>query len=163
MKDNSFKPLPILERHNCFACGHDNPSGLRMEFFTDETRVASELTVPGHMRGWNEIVHGGILSTILDEVMSWGAIYLLKRVILTKSATVDYIKPVFIGGKLRAESRVFEVTGEREAIMEGMILDEAGVIRTKAKGTFALLTPEAGIRLKVVDENALKDLWPLIS
>ncbi len=163
MNEKTYKPLPILESHDCFACGHTNPSGLQMEFSTDETSVISELMVPGHMRGWNTIVHGGIVSTILDEIMSWGAIYLLKRVILTKSVTVDFIKPVLIDKKLRAESRVLERVSEREAIMEGAIRDEAGVIRAQAKGTFALLTPEVGIRMKVVDENALRDLWPLLS
>ena len=163
MNDNTYKPLPILEGHKCFACGHMNPSGLRMEFSTDETCLISELTVPGHMRGWNKMVHGGIVATILDEIMGWGAIYLLKKVILTKSVTINFVKPVIIDTKLKAESRVLEIVSDREAVMAGTIFDEAGTILAEAKGIFALLTPEVGIKLKVVDENALRDLHPLIT
>jgi len=63
--------------------------------------VFSWLKVPDHLFGWDNLVHGGILSTILGEIMSWSALYLLKEMILTKSMTVAFVKPVFEGWSLR--------------------------------------------------------------
>ncbi len=160
-KEN-YKTLPIFESHNCFACGHMNHSGLQMEFFTDETSVFSKLKLPSRFCGWNNLVHGGIVTTILDETMGWSAIYLLKKVVLTRSITIDYLKPVFVDTELKAEGKVLKVVSEREAIIEGIIYNEEGDVCTRSEGTFSLLTPEAGIKLKVVDENALKDLQPLL-
>ena len=81
------------------------------------------MAVPGHMIGWQGVVHGGILSTLLDEVMSWGAIFLTRRFILTKTMTVNYHKPVFAGDKLRVESSIENRNSERECVMNGRIIN----------------------------------------
>ena len=93
-KNNDPKHLPNRETHNCFGCSPINASGLQMKFSTDESTVFSRLTVPDHLCGWDRLVHGGVISTILDEIMSWTGIYMLKQITMTKSMTVDFIKPV---------------------------------------------------------------------
>jgi acyl-coenzyme A thioesterase PaaI-like protein len=50
------------------------------------------LTVPEHLCGWSKMVHGGVVTTILDEIMSWSALYLLKKVIVTRTMTIEFIK-----------------------------------------------------------------------
>ena len=59
--------LPNSKTHNCFGCSPINPSGLQMEFYANDSFVFSEVTVPQHLCGWNNLIHGGVLSTILDE------------------------------------------------------------------------------------------------
>jgi acyl-coenzyme A thioesterase PaaI-like protein len=55
----------------CFACGQDNPHGLRLQFQTAQTGESSTEWVPGSFtEGFQGIVHGGIISTVLDEAMS---------------------------------------------------------------------------------------------
>jgi acyl-coenzyme A thioesterase PaaI-like protein len=90
VQDN-FKQLPNNRDHNCFGCSPVNSSGLQMTFYTNESAVYSNTTVPNHLCGWNNLVHGGVLTTIMDEIMSWAAIYLLKQVPMTKSITVDFL------------------------------------------------------------------------
>ena len=67
----TLKPLRNRRDHHCFACGPQNPHGLKMTFYTDERSVYSWVTVPGHLRGWDNLIHGGVISAILDEIMSW--------------------------------------------------------------------------------------------
>ncbi|MBU0697911.1 MAG: PaaI family thioesterase, partial [Proteobacteria bacterium] len=102
------RELPPLDNHKCFGCSPRNPSGLRMKFYTNDKSLFSSLTVPDHLCGWDRFVHGGVIATILDEIMSWSAITLLKRIILTKSMTIDFVKPIFIGNRLTAEGKVLE-------------------------------------------------------
>jgi hypothetical protein len=64
-------------------------------------------------------------STILDEIMSWAALYLLRRIILTESMTVEFIKPVIIGETMEAGGGVLELKGRRDAIIEGVITNSA--------------------------------------
>lgn len=54
----------------CFVCGRDNPVGLKLRFFEEpeDQRVRADFTVPDEYQGYPGIVHGGIVSTILDEV-----------------------------------------------------------------------------------------------
>jgi uncharacterized protein (TIGR00369 family) len=95
-----------------------------MTFYTDEAAVYSKITVPDHLCGWNNLVHGGVLTTIMDEIMSWAAIYLLKRVPMTKSISVDFLKPVYVGNPLKAEGTILDNKGKHEALMEGRIYNK---------------------------------------
>jgi len=155
-----FYPLPIQDSHLCFACGPANAAGLKMRFFANQDSVVSWLTVPDHLQGWNKLVHGGVTSTILDEIMSWAAIHLLKTIILTKSMRVEFRKPVFIGQPLRAVGRVVEIKNEREAVMEGLLYGPEDEVCAEARGNFALLKPKVARKLGIVDEQALRDLLP---
>lgn len=157
-----MKQIPNRGYHKCFGCGPANPSGLQMKFFTDEVSVFSPVAVPDHLVGWDNLVHGGVLSTILDEIMSWSAIYLFKKLILTKSMTIDFIKPVFQGMELKAEGNVFEKRSNKEAVMQGRIYNAMGALCTKSKGTFALLNPKVARKLKLFSAEALKDFEPIL-
>ena len=67
--------------HNCFGCGPGNDAGLKMEFYTnrDRSSVYAWLTIPDHVCGWGSVVHGGIVTTILDEAMGWAAATLTRQ------------------------------------------------------------------------------------
>ncbi len=148
--------LPNSETHNCFGCSPINPSGLQMKFYANDLRVFSEVTVPQHLCGWNNLIHGGVLSTILDEIMSWSAIYLLKRITLTKSMTIDFLKPVYIDQILRAEGNVLEVRDKHEAVMEGRLLNSDGTICTRSTANFAIFSPAVAKRLGIADQEHLR-------
>jgi len=154
----NLKQIPNRDDHNCFACSPGNSSGLKMEFHTDEKKVYSWVTVPEHLCGWENIAHGGIISTILDEIMSWSAIYLTKRIIMTKTMSVDFLKPVIIGNELRTEGELCERLNEREAVMKGSIYNSRGEMVARSKGTFALFTPDAIRKMGIMDEKAIDTL-----
>ncbi|HHP7235567.1 MAG TPA: PaaI family thioesterase [Desulfobacterales bacterium] len=158
--ENDYKLLPVQDDHMCFACGPANPAGLHMRFLAGRDRVVSRLTIPGHLRGWSNLVHGGVLSTILDEIMSWTAIHLLRRVILTKSMTVNFKKPVYVDTPVKAEGRILRVNAEREAIMEGLLYSPENQLSASATGTFVLIKPRVALKMGIVDETALQGLIP---
>ena len=155
-KPTSYKQLPNNRDHNCFGCSPTNPSGLQMAFWADDSTVTSNVTVPEHLCGWNNLVHGGVLSTILDEIMSWATIHLLKQIPMTKSMSVDFIKPVYVGNPLTVQGSVLERTGRREALMEGKILNADDVCCARATGTFAVFSPAVARRLNITDEESLR-------
>jgi uncharacterized protein (TIGR00369 family) len=150
-----FKQLPTSDTHNCFACSPVNSAGLHMNFFTHAEAVYSRVTIPEHLCGWNNVAHGGVVTTILDETMSWAAMYLLKRVSLTQAMTVEFIKPVTISTLMEAESRVVELQGKRDAIIEGVLTDSDGKVCATSKGTFKTFSPDVAKRLKIADDNLL--------
>ena len=144
------------EGNRCFACGPENPHGLYMTFYTDEEALYSWVQPPEHMCGWENIVHGGIQGTIMDEVMGWAAVFLTKRIALTKQTTLSFIKPVlFDQGELLAESRVLKHSNEREVIMEGKIYQGSSEPCVIAQGTFGLFKVEDIRRLGLMDETSI--------
>ena len=73
--------MELWDDSKCFACGKSNPIGLKLEFEISEggRRVKTECLPNPWFQGWSNIVHGGIIATILDEAISrigtviWGA------------------------------------------------------------------------------------------
>jgi len=55
----------------CFACGQDNPIGLKLKPVYDGEKVRAEFTPGEYHQGWNNVVHGGILYTLLDEATAY--------------------------------------------------------------------------------------------
>jgi uncharacterized protein (TIGR00369 family) len=127
-----------------------------MTFFTDGQAVYSRLRVPEHLCGWSNIVHGGVLTTILDEIMSWSAIHILKRIALTHSIRVEFLKPVQVGSELRAEARVQEADGKNDAVTAGVIYDPRGDPCARATANFKVFSPAVARRLGIADEASIQ-------
>jgi uncharacterized protein (TIGR00369 family) len=101
------------------------------------------------------VAHGGVISTILDEIMSWTAMYLLKRVSLTQTMTVEFMKPVTVSTSMEAEGRLLELKGRRDAVMEGFLYNSDGNVCAQSTATFKTFSPAVAKRLKIADNNLL--------
>lgn len=59
----------------CFACGQGNPIGLKLKFTWDGKTARAEFTPGKFHQGWSGVIHGGIISCVLDEAMSYAALF----------------------------------------------------------------------------------------
>jgi uncharacterized protein (TIGR00369 family) len=135
-----------------------------MKFYTDEERVYSWVTIPVHMGGWNNIAHGGILSTILDETMGWAGIYLLEQLTLTKTMTVDFIKAVVVGEQLRVEGSIEERVGKREVVIGAALYNLEDQLCASSKGVFTLLSLPLAKRIGIMNDAFEKSFYePLMN
>jgi len=155
-KNGNLKPLANKENHDCFGCSSTNSCGLQMQFYTDGEALYSWLTVPRHLCGWDDLVHGGVLATILDEIMSWTAIHFSKKFSVTNAMSFEFHKPVHIGEEIRAEGRVLEFRRKREVVVEGNLYKGENTLCVKSAGTFRLFTAEAMVRLGNMREEMIK-------
>ena len=64
--------MGIENNDNCFVCGMKNPYGFQVkpEIKNGGEFVYIGCTPPEHLQGWANILHGGILSTLLDEAIT---------------------------------------------------------------------------------------------
>lgn len=173
-KDNSIfseserperKLLPVLDL-KCFGCGSENEHGLKMRFETDGSRLYSSLIIADHLRGWSNLAHGGVIASILDEMMSWTAICLSERLILTKKMEVEFLRPVLINEKIIVEGWSDEIIKDRTAIISAKIMDTKGNELARSKGHFALLKKSSFDRLGITIEhlpNSLETLLEIVA
>lgn len=152
----NYQTLPNSSDHYCFGCSPVNPSGLQMNFSADRDTVISQVTIPDHLCGWSNIAHGGVLTTILDEIMSWAALHFIKRITMTKSMNMEFIKPVYIRTPLKAEGKVLEIMGKHEAVMEGILYNDKGAACAKSTANFAIFSPKIAQRLGIADDHSLQ-------
>jgi uncharacterized protein (TIGR00369 family) len=134
-----FVALPPQEDHACIACGHANPHGLRMEFECDGEVLRSRTSIPLHLCGWRGVAHGGVLATVLDEVMANAVIVLLDRLAVTVEVRVSYVRPVPTGAPVTAQARISGRSRPDRAEATAELRDARGKLCAQAHGTFALL------------------------
>jgi uncharacterized protein (TIGR00369 family) len=130
-----------FEPHRCFACGELNEHGLRLQLHADETGCWTELTLDERFQGWESVAHGGIVATILDEVMAWSVIGRGTWGV-TARLNLSFRKPISTGRAIRAEGWVTE-DRRRTIRTEGRVLDaETGTVLATGEGTFMAAPPD---------------------
>ena len=124
-----------IRPHNCFACGELNEIGLHLQLNLEPDRCWTELVMPRRFEGWEGIIHGGILCTVLDEVMAW-TLVVHDNWGVTARMSIDFCKPVIVGQSIRAEGWIKEAR-RRIQVTAGRIVDaETGVELATAEATY---------------------------
>jgi acyl-coenzyme A thioesterase PaaI-like protein len=91
--ENIFEQDP---QFNCFGCAHKNDTGLKLEFFYDEDaeEVFSITTLGNQYASFTGIVHGGIISTVMDDIAFWTMFQSVKKFALTTKMETEFKQPV---------------------------------------------------------------------
>ncbi len=90
---NPFDHIPGFK---CFACNPGHETGLRLRFFARGEEVFAKFTPRSDLTGMPNLLHGGIQSTLLDEVMWWAAFHVTQRICLTQTMTTNLLAPVWL-------------------------------------------------------------------
>ena len=131
----NLKPVTRTAQNRCFGCGQANPSGLQLEFLLAEDGSLHCLTtVPDRFEGPAGYLHGGIIATLLDEVLS-KSVRALGRTAMTRHLEIDYLRPVPSGAPLRMVGRLVRSEG-RKHWTEAKIVSARGHILAEGKGLF---------------------------
>lgn len=145
-------PQPVM--NYCFACGKDNPEGMKLQFHIDEeTRhTVCEFTLSRRYQGPPGHAHGGIIATILDEAM--GKVNKLHKVVaLTKDMKIEYIRPVPLEQKLTVIGREKEIS-TRQHINVAEIRNEKNEVLARSTGTFVPIDMNRFARFMTSDPTA---------
>jgi len=124
-----------ISPHHCFACGTLNAHGMHLELHVERGRSWVELTYEQRFQGWDGIAHGGILATILDEVMAW-ALVGEDNWGVTARLSIDFKRPVTVGQLIRADGWI---TRSRRRVVdtEARVIDVAtGDVLATATGVY---------------------------
>ena len=136
-----------FEPHHCFACGELNEHGLHLELHVDAEGCWTELTLEPRFQGWESVAHGGIVASILDEVMAWSVIGRDTWGVTARLA-IAFHKPIPIGRHIRGEGWVTE-DRRRTFRTAGRILDrETGEVLATGEGAFVAAPPDQLAALK---------------
>ena len=84
-----------------------NPIGLRMEVSFHDNQAYSRLSLKREFQGWSDIVHGGVMATILDEIMAHAVLHYVGQAVTT-SLQVTYRVPLKVGEEFEAIGYVAE-------------------------------------------------------
>ena len=137
---------------DCFVCGRKNPRGLYMTFYDNgESEVYSEYTVSELYQGYPGVVHGGVVSAMLDEVVA--RVSFIKdphHFMMSVTLQVKFRHPVPTETPLKIVGRLVKLRGRLGKAMGQIILPD-GQIAAESEMTLADLPAELTAETKLAE------------
>jgi len=138
-KEDAKRYLPTYER--CFVCGQGNPAGLGVRFFIEGAKVKAEFVPTKAHMGYEGIVHGGIVSALLDEIMGWPLSLKNGRLCISVEIKIRFKRPLHVGQRYIVSGEAVEDT-RRLWEGRGEIRDEQGLLYAEGWGWYFPLSEE---------------------
>ena len=135
----------ILKYSNCFVCGDQNSHGLAARFYYDRGKAVTKVIASEDYEGYRGIYHGGVISSLLDEVMI-KAILAEEKYAVTVELTVRYLAPVNVGDEITFTGKVIKTRG-RVSFTEGEATGTDGRVFATSTGKYVEADPELKQRL----------------
>jgi acyl-coenzyme A thioesterase PaaI-like protein len=142
-------PLAVRDDHYCFGCGGLNPYGLHLHFYRNEdgNGVWAPWTPVREHEGFTGIAHGGIITTVMDEVMGW-ALYAEDIWAVTGRLAVAFRRPVEIGVPTRAIARIEHDFGRKLDLVAAIRRASDDALLADATAAFVRVPPERAAEWK---------------
>jgi len=120
--------------HSCFVCGESNAAGLRLRLQTDGRIVQTQFSPKPEHTGFKGVMHGGLIATVLDEVMAWACVVRARRFAFCAEFTVRFLQPIPPGEEIIAtaeltanrKNRIFETKGDLRNLSGGILAEANG-------------------------------------
>ena len=120
----------------CFACGPRNPIGLKLTFREENDTYVSNFTAGLEHQSYNGIMHGGLISTLLDEIMA-RYLYAQGLTAVTAKLEVRYRQPTPIGEKLTITGWIVNKKGKMYELAGKITLPD-GTVTAEGKSIVAV-------------------------
>ncbi len=132
--------MELVDDQMCFVCGKKNPIGLHLDFeLVGQTEVRTSFLPTAAFQGFRNIVHGGIIATILDEVMVNGC-WLRGMRAVTGKLEVRLKHPAKVGERLHFAGRILR-DARRTVEVESRAATAEGVVVAEARGVLVKVEP----------------------
>lgn len=127
--------------HSCFVCGESNPIGLKLRFQTDGRIVQTRFHPgPAHV-GFRQTVHGGLIATLLDEIMVWACAVRTGRFAVCAELTTRFLHPIRPGDEVVASGELLLNRKNRIFETRGTLRNPSGRICAEAAGKYLPIKP----------------------
>ena len=129
----------------CFGCSQDHPVGFRLRFAREGDEIVTQFTPGDRYQGPPGIMHGGLVTTLADEIAAWAVIGLLGKFGFTAQVNVKLRSPVRIGVPL--EGRGFIVRETSRIVNAGVRISQDGKDACTGELAFVLMDQSGAERL----------------
>ncbi len=105
-----YKPFEGATEYYCFGCSPSNPIGLNLEFFEDNKFVSAIWEPRPEFQGFKNVLHGGIQTTLMDEIAAWCVNIKVGTAGVTQELNVKFHKAIYTNkGKIKLQSHLLKL------------------------------------------------------
>jgi|MudIll2142460700_1097286.scaffolds.fasta_scaffold66754_2 uncharacterized protein (TIGR00369 family) len=148
--------IPNYWTGNCFGCSRKNTQGLNLRFWLTEKGCYTRCSIPDHLCGIDGVVHGGILTLLLEEVAQWTIISHFGKFGLTREISVRYLKPVPTNTEILVEAQITHQS-EKNILFRSTVHSSEGKLLTESESNWMFASPAAISRATAFDESRLQE------
>lgn len=112
VSSSSGPAAAFVDNDYCFACGSRNPLGLHLSFVRQGDCLSTRVQPMPHWQGWENVVHGGLQATIMDDLMSNHLFKLCRIYAVTAEIRLRFRRPVPLDQELLFTSRLEASSGK---------------------------------------------------
>jgi len=157
-KQEDFSQLPpVLGRWpgSCFVCSEGHPHGLGLRFHHTVDGVVCICTIPDSFCGFDGMVHGGIISTLMDEAAAYALFARHGKLGVTREMSTRFLKPVATGTQLRVVGRVASFAPPSAEVTMA-IYDTSGELLAEGRSSWSFPRLSRIAALAGVEEEVLQ-------
>lgn len=128
--------LELPHTRSCFVCGEENPLGLKLRFSADGGVVMATFTPRPEHIGFQNVTHGGVLATVLDEIMVWACAVSTRRFAYCAELTTRFHRPTRPGLNLNVTAELTSNRRNRIFEAQGAVHDPDGNLVAEGSGKY---------------------------
>jgi uncharacterized protein (TIGR00369 family) len=132
---------------SCFVCGESNAIGLRLRFETDGRKVHTRFVPRAEHEGFRQTIHGGLIATLLDEIMVWACAVETRKFAFCAELNVRFLNPVRPDEPVHATGELVENRRNRIFEAKGELRNESGAVLATATGKYLPIKAEQAAEL----------------
>jgi beta-phosphoglucomutase family hydrolase len=161
MEERTRVPVTAIKDDGlCFGCGQYNPIGLKLTFKWDGRTARAEFTPTKQYQGWSDIIHGGIIATMLDEAMGHAALYGGFSDFLTAKLQVNYKRPAVANEPLVITASVVKNEGKSVRVEAAVSLPD-GTLIAEGRATQIIIGTQGSLEAVIWDmDGVIADTAP---
>jgi len=126
------------DANHCFVCGPGNPIGLKLDFRLEDDVCHSEFTPGPDHCGYDNVTHGGIVYSALDDVMAnW--LFLKGFKAFTAKCEIRYRDALPIGTTVRLEGHCTKQKARLTQMKGLMIRSDTHEVVAETEAAFMMI------------------------
>jgi uncharacterized protein (TIGR00369 family) len=130
----------------CFGCGKKNPIGLKLQFEENDELLQATWQPSETYQGYTNILHGGIIATLLDEIGAWCVSVKIGTAGVTSEMKTKYLAPVYINkGTITLKASIKEQK-DKSALINCKLYDGLSKLCAEAEAEYFIYPPEIAAR-----------------
>jgi acyl-CoA thioesterase FadM len=150
------REIPNYWLGNCFGCSRKNTQGLHLRFWLTEKGCYTRCSIPDHLCGIDGVVHGGIITLLLEEVAQWTIIGHFGKFGMTREISVRYLKPVPTNTEILVEAQITNQS-DKNILFRSTVYNSEDILLTESESNWIFASPAAISRATAVDESMLQE------
>ncbi len=124
--------LRLEDDNHCFVCGKENQSGLKLAFNYSHGKITCEFLPSKIYQGYKDIIHGGIITTVLDEAMIQAAIAEGIGPV-TAELSVRFKRPLMVNDETVAEAEIVKRSSRLITAKSCLLIKDSRVVIAEAE------------------------------